>query len=203
MIETTAVNQTLHIYTRVSTVAQADHGTSLESQRDLGLKKAEELGFQHKIWNEGGRSSHHEDIAQRPELNALYFAIKNGEVKHLWIYDQSRLSRNDQVASIFRYECNKQQVTLYTKDGMFDLSSPTDSFLKKLLDAVAEFDNATRTERTRLGKLNRVRNGMWHGGPAPFGYKLDNRKLVVVEDEAKWVRRIFKEVIDGNSAICQ
>ena len=201
MIETTAVNQTLHIYTRVSTVAQADHGTSLESQRDLGLKKAEELGCQHKIWNEGGRSSHHEDIAQRPELNALYFAIKNGEVKHLWIYDQSRLSRNDQVASIFRYECNKQQVTLYTKDGMFDLSSPTDSFLKKLLDAVAEFDNATRTERTRLGKLNRVRNGMWHGGPAPFGYKLDNRKLVVVEDEAKWVRRIFKEVIDGNSAI--
>jgi len=192
--------KTLHIYTRVSTIAQAEHGTSLDSQRELGIKKAKELGFDYKVWNEGGRSSHHEDIAQRPQLNSLYLAIKRGEVKHLWIYDQSRLSRNDQVASVFRYECNKNEVTLYTKDGVFDLSSPTDKFLKQLLDAVAEFDNVTRTERTRLGKLNRVRNGMWHGGPPPYGYTLEDKKLVVNEDEAKWVRRIFKEISQDSSA---
>jgi len=194
------ISKTLHIYTRVSTIAQAEHGTSLDSQRELGLKKAKELGFDYKVWNEGGRSSHHEDIAQRPQLNSLYLAIKRGEVKHLWIYDQSRLSRNDQVASVFRYECNKNEVTLYTKDGVFDLSSPTDKFLKQLLDAVAEFDNVTRTERTRLGKLNRVRNGMWHGGPPPYGYTLIDKKLVVNEDEAKWVRRIFKEISQDSSA---
>ena len=196
----TDISKTLHIYTRVSTIAQAEHGTSLDSQRELGIKKANELGFEYKVWNEGGRSSHHEDIAQRPELNSLYLAIKRGEVKHLWIYDQSRLSRNDQVASVFRYECNKNEVTLYTKDGVFDLSSPTDKFLKQLLDAVAEFDNVTRTERTRLGKLNRVRSGMWHGGPPPYGYTLVDKKLVVNEDEAKWVKRIFKEVSQDCSA---
>lgn len=200
MAHLSEISKTLHIYTRVSTIAQAEHGTSLDSQRDLGIKKANELGFSYKVWNEGGRSSHHEDIAQRPELFALYSSIKRGEVKHLWIYDQSRLSRNDQVASVFRYECNKNEVTLYTKDGVFDLSSPTDKFLKQLLDAVAEFDNATRTERTRLGKLARVRNGMWHGGPPPFGYSLENKKLVVNEKEAKWVRRIFKVVSKDKSA---
>ena len=200
MNELTENIKTLHIYTRVSTIAQAEHGTSLDSQRELGIKKANELGFAFKVWNEGGRSSHHEDIAQRPELNSLYLAIKRGEVKHLWIYDQSRLSRNDQVASVFRYECNKNEVTLYTKDGVFDLSSPTDKFLKQLLDAVAEFDNVTRTERTRLGKLNRVRSGMWHGGPPPYGYTLEDKKLVVNEEEAKWVKRIFKEVSQDSSA---
>ena len=200
MAHLSEISKTLHIYTRVSTIAQAEHGTSLDSQRDLGIKKANELGFSYKVWNEGGRSSHHEDIAQRPELFALYSSIKRGEVKHLWIYDQSRLSRNDQVASVFRYECNKNEVTLYTKDGVFDLSSPTDKFLKQLLDAVAEFDNVTRTERTRLGKLSRVRNGVWHGGPPPFGYSLENKKLVVNEKEAKWVRRIFKEVSKDKSA---
>ncbi len=193
--------QMLHIYVRVSTQAQQDQGTSLDSQRELGVKKAEELGFEWKLWDEGGRSSHHEDIAQRPVLHELYQAIRHGEVKHLWVYDQSRISRNDQVASIFRYECNKKGVTLYTKDGVFDLSNATDKLLKQLLDAVAEFDNATRAERTRLGKINRVRNGMWHGGPPPFGYKLVQHKLVVEESEAKWVRRIFDEVIKGSSAI--
>jgi DNA invertase Pin-like site-specific DNA recombinase len=127
-------------------------------------------------------------------------SMKAGQVKHLWVYDQSRLSRNDNVASVFRYECNKQGVTLYTKDGQFDLSSPQDKFLKQLLDAVAEFDNVTRAERTRLGKLNRVRSGSWHGGPPPFGYMLENRKLVIVEEEAKWVRRIFQEVVKGGAA---
>lgn len=191
----------LHIYVRVSTQAQQDQGTSLDSQRELGVKKAEELGFEWKLWDEGGRSSHHEDIAQRPVLHELFQSIRHGEVKYLWVYDQSRISRNDQVASIFRYECNKKEVTLYTKDGVFDLSNATDKLLKQLLDAVAEFDNATRAERTRLGKINRVRNGMWHGGPPPFGYKLIEHRLVIEESESKWVKRIFDEVIKGSSAI--
>jgi DNA invertase Pin-like site-specific DNA recombinase len=199
--EPTDTSKTLHIYTRVSTAVQAEQGTSLESQRDLGIEKAKQLGFEYKVWDEGGRSSHHDDIAQRPQLNALYLAIKKGDVKHLWIYDQSRLSRNDKVASVFRYECNKKGVTLYTKDGFFDLSSPTDMLMKQLLDAVAEFDNSTRSERTRLGKINRVRSGMWHGGPPPFGYTIDKKRLAINEDEAKWVKRIFDEVHKGTSTV--
>lgn len=190
---------TLHIYTRVSSIAQAEHGSSLRTQLELGVTKAKELGFDHQHWNEGGKSSHHEDIADRPVLASLYTAIKAGQVKHLWIYDQSRLSRNDQVASIFRYECNKQGVTLYTKDGQFDLSSPQDMLLKQMLDALAEFDNTTRAERTRLGKLNRVRSGYWHGGPPPFGYRLKERKLVVDEVEGKWVKRMFALSSAGTS----
>lgn len=189
----------LHIYTRVSALVQAEQGTSLQSQLELGVKKAGELGFTYEHWGEGGKSSHHEDIAARPVLASLFAAIKSDRVKHLWVYDQSRLSNNDQVASIFRYECSKQGVTLYTKDGQFDLSSPQDKFLKQLLDAVAEFNNTTRAERTRLGKLNRVRSGHWHGGPPPYGYQLNDRKLVIDPIEAQWVKRMFELSASGAS----
>jgi DNA invertase Pin-like site-specific DNA recombinase len=57
----------LHIYIRVSTLAQADKGTSLESQQQLGIKRAKELKFDYEIWNEGGKSSHHEEIQGRPK----------------------------------------------------------------------------------------------------------------------------------------
>jgi DNA invertase Pin-like site-specific DNA recombinase len=190
-------NKTLHIYTRVSTVTQADKGTSLDSQQQLGLKKAKELKFDHEIWNEGGKSSHHDDIQGRPKLYELFQAIKAGDVKHIWVYDQSRLSRNDQVASILRYEFNKQGVTLYTKDGKFDLSSPSDKLLKQMLDAVAEFENSVRAERSRIGKLMKVKAGFWHGGPPPFGYDLVNGKLVEKKDESKWVKLIFKQALKG------
>jgi len=192
-------NDTLHIYTRVSTVTQADKGTSLDSQQQLGIKKAKELKFNFEVWNEGGKSSHHEDIQGRPKLYELYQAIKAGEVKHLWVYDQSRLSRNDQVASILRYEFNKQGVTLYTKDGKFDLSSPSDKLLKQMLDAVAEFENSVRAERSRIGKLIKVKSGFWHGGPPPYGYQLIHGKLIENKSESKWVKFIFKQALKGIS----
>ena len=191
--------QTLHIYTRVSTAAQRDDGTSLQTQLEQGTARAKQLGLKTRHWDEGGKSSHHEDLAARPTLAALYEAIKDGEVKHLFVYDQSRLSRNDNVSSIFRYECNKQGVTLYTKDGHLDLSNPQDKFLKQILDGLSEFDNAIRAERTRLGKLNRARSGGWHGGPPPFGYKLVNRRLAIEPKESKWVKRIFSEAFKGRS----
>jgi len=190
---------TLHIYTRVSTVAQADKGTSLESQLQIGTKRAKLLKFTVEHWNEGGRSSHHDDIQGRPKLYELFQAIKAGEVKHLWIYDQSRLSRNDQVASILRYEFNKQGVTLYTKDGQFDLSSPSDKLLKQMLDAVAEFENSVRAERSRIGKLMKVKGGFWHGGVPPFGYEINQGKLSENKTESKWVKFIFKQALKGSS----
>jgi len=193
--------KTLHIYTRVSSVAQADKGTSLDTQLQWGIKRAKQLKFGHRHWDEGGKSSHHEDIQGREKLFQLYQAIIAGDIKHLWIYDQSRLSRNDQVASLFRYECNKQGVTLYTKDGQLDLSNPSDMFLKQIFDAVAGLDNATRAERTRLGKLNRVAQGFWNGGPPPFGYKIVEKKLALEKTEAAWIKKIFAMSLKGVSTL--
>jgi len=194
-------SKTLHIYSRVSSLAQANEGTSLDTQQQLGVKKAKQLKFGSRLWDEGGKSSHHEDINGRPVLLKLYEAMKRGEIKHLWVYDQSRLSRNDQVASIFRYECNKQGVTLYTKDGQFDLSNPQDKLMKVILDGMGEFENSIRAERTRLGKLNRAREGYWFGGPPPFGYKVIDKKLVLNKDESVWIKKIFTETLKGTTTL--
>ena len=191
--------ETLHIYTRVSTERQKTDGTSLETQLELGTKRSQDLHFMLKHWNEGGASSHHESLDARPVLSELLSEINAEQIKHLWVYDQSRLSRNDFVASAIRYACQKHGVTLYTKDGVFDLSNPSDMLLKQIMDAMAGHENSVRMERSRLGKLNKVRMGLWHGGPPPYGYTIVDRKLAVIENESKWVKRIFKEIIKKTS----
>jgi DNA invertase Pin-like site-specific DNA recombinase len=189
----------LHIYTRVSTAAQEDKGTSLDSQDKLGRDRAKALGFVAKLWNEGGKSSNHEEISGRPVLQALVNDIISGDVKHIFVYDQSRLSRNDNVASAIRYQCKKHGVTLYTRDGQYDLTNASDNFLKQVLDAMAEFDNAGRAERTRLGKLQRVKQNQWHGGSPVFGYKLESKKLVVERSESAKVKEMFQRYASGDS----
>ncbi len=199
LVSTDSLQETLHIYTRVSTLKQKEEGTSLETQLELGTKRAKELGFNLKHWEEGGASSHHEDLLNRPVLSELVEEIKASRVKHVWVYDASRLSRNDVVASLIRYHCEKNDVALYTKDGVYKLSNPTEMLQRQMLDAFAQHENATRMERTRLGKLNRVKVGKWHGGPATFGYEIKDGRLAINEEEAKWVREIFKAVIKKTS----
>ena len=72
---------------------------------------------------------------------------------------------NDKTQFIIKNAIIKHGVILYTKDRTYDLNNPTDKLMKSLLDAFAEYDYAIRAERTRLGKLNKVRNGGWYGGP--------------------------------------
>ncbi len=165
----------------------------------MGTKRAKELGFSSKLWNEGAKSSHHEDISARPVLSSLLTEIREGKVKHLWVIENSRLSRNDMVASTIRYEMNKQGVMLYTKDGQYDLNNPTDSFTRQILDATSQLENALRAERSRLGKLQKARQGYWHGGHPPFGYKIEKKKLAVDRDESKWIKYIFGSYADNKS----
>ena len=88
------MQETLHIYTRVSTAAQED-GASLDTQKDIGITKSKELGMTHKVWNEGSASSHHEDLLNRPVLSQLLGEIESGSIKHLFVFNNDRLSRND------------------------------------------------------------------------------------------------------------
>jgi DNA invertase Pin-like site-specific DNA recombinase len=192
------MNNVLHIYTRVSSAAQED-GTSLETQKDLGIKKSKDLGMAYKIWNEGAASSHDENLANRPKINELLVDVENGNIKHLFVYNNDRLSRNDKTQFIIKNAITKHGVILYTKDGTYDLNNPTDKLFKQLLDALAEYENALRSERTRLGKLNKVRQGGWHGAPAPYGYEIINGKLSVHKNESVAVKNIFSWFNSGNS----
>lgn len=189
----------LHIYTRVSTRVQDVDGTSLDTQKELGISKSEELDFKYKVWNEGGASSHHEDLHNRPVLTQLMSEVENGKVSNLFVYNNDRLSRNDITQQTIKIALQRNNVILYTKDGKFDLANPSDKLFKTLLDGIAEYDNALRAERSRLGKISKIKQGFWYGAPPPFGYVIKEKKLVPDPLESKWVQEIFKMTLSRKS----
>ena len=142
------MKETLHIYCRVSTKVQ-EEGASLDVQRDEGKKKAKDLGMKAKVWNEGAASSHHEDLLNRPKLMELMNEIENGSAKHLFVFNNDRLSRNDITQQTIKLALQRSDAILYTKDGQFDLSNPSDRLFKTILDGIASYDNALRAERSR------------------------------------------------------
>ena len=118
------MTDTLHIYTRVSTRVQDEEGTSLTTQKELGIAKSKELKMGHKVWNEGTASSHHEDFLNRPVLSQLLGEIESGSIKHLFVFNNDKLSRNDITQQTIKIALQRHDVVLYTKDGRFDLQQP-------------------------------------------------------------------------------
>ena len=195
------MTDTLHIYARVSTRVQDEEGTSLTTQKELGIVKSAELKMNNKVWNEGAASSHHEDLLNRPVLSQLLGEIESNSIKHLFVFNNDRLSRNNITQQTIKIALQRHDVVLYTKDGRFDLNNPQDKLFKGLLDGIAEYDNAVRVERSRLGKPARVKQGFWYGAPPPYGYKLVDKKLAIHPEESKWVKQMFKWCLAGKSNI--
>ena len=190
---------TLHIYTRVSSDRQEEEGTSLEEQKKLGLRTAESRSMKPVVWEEGSASSHHEGFTKRPQFLKVLDGVRNGQVKHLFVADLSRLSRNKQNSSLIEWELANHKVSLHTPAGRYELGDPQSDFLFGMLNLVSSYDNRLRMEKFRLGRFNKVSQGYWHGGPPPFGYSIVEKKLVVNDDESKWVRFIFEKYAEGVS----
>ena len=193
------MSDTLHIYTRVSTEVQEEQGTSLDSQIELGIDRSKRLGMKNRIWNEGSQSSSKDDLSNRPVLTELLQEIQDGNVKHLYVWNTDRLSRNLETWGLIRILLIKNEVHLHTPTGEMILSDPQTNLMLGIMSEFSQYDNLIRAERFRLGKLQRIREGGWKGGPAPYGYTLIDSRLVVQPDESKWVIKIHEWYRDGYS----
>lgn len=190
-------NPVLHIYVRVSTSTQEDEGTSISTQIEAGKERAKRLGYKYKVWNEGGQSSSGDDLSNRPQLMEILRGIDDGEIEHLYVWNTDRLSRNLTTWGMIRLQLIKGNVKLHTPTGMQNLSDPQTNLMIGILGEIAQYDNKLRTERFRLGKLSRIRQGFWMGGPPPYGYRLEDHRLVQNPDETKWIEYIFTAYSNG------
>jgi hypothetical protein len=181
----------------VSSLIQKEEGTSLENQKQLGIKKAEELGFESRLWNEGGQSSFYDDLNNRPVLVGLLTLIESGVVKHLFVYNTDRLSRNQQTWAVIRYKLLAHGVTLHTASGQMNLKNPVDDLMLGILSEISQYDNRIRAERSRLGRFHKVQQGNWKGGSPPFGYLLKDRQLNIDPFESTWIKKIYDWYLHG------
>ncbi|RJT25588.1 hypothetical protein D5I55_09315 [Chakrabartia godavariana] len=182
----------LHIYLRVSSDAQEADGYGLEIQRKGGLAAAKQYGLEPILHEEGSASSFNETLDNRPVIRNLMLMVADGAVKHLYVYNMDRLSRNEQTAAAIRFNLQKNKVKVYHNSGVVDLESPSDKLLYGILAQLSVYDNEMRLDRLRKGRLESVRNGRWHGGRPPFGYSLAGGYLIENKDESEWVRKIYR-----------
>ena len=66
---------------------------------------------------------------------------------------------------------------------------------------MSQYDNKIRTERSRIDKIEKVKNNFFRGGAPPFGYRIYNVqggvKLVIDEYESNYVKMVYEMYLSG------
>lgn len=65
---------------------------------------------------------------------------------------------------------------------------------------LAEYYSAELSQKVMRGMYENRKKGLFCGGQIPFGYRVENKRVVVDEDKAEIVRYIFKSYAEGKVA---
>lgn len=139
----------------------------------------------------------------RPSFLRLLEDMKNKKFSIVIAKSQSRLSRNKEhveylLSDLFA-EYNVRFIGVV--DGV-DTSFHSSKKARQINALINEWYSEDLSENIRAVYLRKMTAGDYLGAYAPFGYKkscLDKYKLVVDEDEAIWVKRIFEWYMNGES----
>jgi len=186
-------------YARVSTTEQASEGTSLDFQKSQLTGYCQLQGWTVvNSYVDGGYSGKNAD---RPGLQRLLTDAKLGLFDKMVVFKLDRLARNLSLLLEIEKTLKEHGITLISMKESVDTSTPTGKMAFSLFGVVSEWDRANIVERTRNGRLQRYKEGCWGGGKAPYGYSYDKktRKLIINESEARVVRRMYSEYVNGKS----
>jgi DNA invertase Pin-like site-specific DNA recombinase len=171
-------------------------GYSLEAQSN-GLKRYADREEMLVIdtYEDAGKSG--KSIEGRPAFKRMLNDISQGlEIDYILVYKLSRFGRNAaDILSSLEY-VQSYGVNLICIEEGIDSSMTAGRLLISVLSAVAEIERENIIEQTMNGRREKARQGGWNGGFAPYGYKLENNKLLIAEDEADVIRIIFDKFVN-------
>ena len=135
----------------------------------------------------------------RPALMSLINDIKEHKIDSVISYKIDRLTRSPKDFYNLIELFDNHKVNFISVTERFDTSTPSGRLLRNIMLTFAQFERELTSERTKDKMLQRAQKGMWNGGFIPFGYKAENKKLAINNNEAKIVQSIYEMYISGVS----
>ena len=137
----------------------------------------------------------------RPGFQALIAAVEAGEVDIVCVKDMSRFGRNYlKVGFYTEIMFPEKGVRFIAINNGVDSANPSENDFTPFLNIMNEWYAKDTSNKIRAIFRSRMQDGKRCSGAIPYGYKRDpedKNHLLIDEEAAKVVRRIFQMIIDG------
>ena len=173
----------LGIYARQS--VEKETSGSIDDQIKQGIAKAVELGISYEVYKDEGESAAFDTLKNRPSFERMLFDILEGQITDVFVYDESRLSRNKKTFHEIMERFVEFKVIVYTKiEGIIDYSNPEQELLsgiKNLFNVKYVKDTSNKIKGVLLNNAIAGKGG--GGATMAFGWTTDQNKYLVHDKE--------------------
>ena len=139
------------------------------------------------------------ELTHRDEFNRMYEDCADGKIDLILTKSVSRFARNtyDCVDAVRKLKTLGADV-IFEKENINTAKLNTEVELAAL-GSIAQEESMSLSKNVRMGIQFRMKNGTFKQSNLPYGYYMEDDEWKIREDQAKVVRIIFKEYIDGKS----
>jgi site-specific DNA recombinase len=190
------------IYTRKSSEEGLEQEfNSLQAQREacqafINSQRHEGWVCLPACYDDGGFSGATMD---RPALQQLLADITAGRVDTVVVYKIDRLTRSLADFAKIVEILDARGASFVSVTQQFNTTTSMGRLTLNVLLSFAQFEREVIGERIRDKIAASKKKGMWMGGVPPLGYRIEDRKLVVIDSEAETVRSIFRRYAELGS----
>ena len=186
------------VYTRKSSEEGLEQEfNSLHAQRDaceafIRSQRHEGWVCLPRAYDDGGFSG---GTLDRPALQRLLTDLAEGKVDVVVTYKIDRLTRSLSDFAKITEVFEARGVSFVSVTQQFNTTTSMGRLTLNVLLSFAQFEREVAGERIRDKIAASKKKGWWMGGMPPLGYRVEDRKLVVIPGEAETVRDIFRRYV--------
>jgi site-specific DNA recombinase len=174
------------IYTRISKDAEG-RKFGVKRQERLCEARSAELGIDVAArFSDNDISASTRSKRKRPDYERMLARARNGEFAYIVAYSSSRLTRRlaEFLELIELHDKHGVQIiTVNVERGQYDLSTAQGRGDAQRAASYDEQEAAITAERTKAAAEDRRQRGEFHGGPAPYGYRLVKETVLEVDPD--------------------
>ena len=186
-------------YIRVSTDKQADHGVSLDAQREKVRLYAELYGVELvRVEVDAGASA---KTLDRPALSRSLAALAAGEADALLVVKLDRLTRSVRDLGALVERSNREGWALLSVSEQLDTRTAAGRLVLNILASVSQWEREAIGERTATAMAHKAAQGEYTGGHAPYGWRLAASGELVAHDVEQSAIALAVSFRDGGASL--
>lgn len=136
-------------------------------------------------------------VKKRKKFLQMIDDAKSGYFDLIVTKEVSRFSRNLSDSIKYTQELLANDVGVYFQSNGINTYDPNSEFILNMMGSVAQEEVKRLSSRVKWGHKEAMKKGRVLGSNIITGYKKNDAKLVIVEEEAKKIRKIFKLYATG------
>ena len=178
-------------YIRVSTDGQiGEDKFGLEAQREqiIDYCRRNDMNILRWYSDEGESGADY-----RPGFDEIIYGdVENPPYEAVIVAKSDRVARDINVYFYYQGALLRKNIELISISEDFGQFGVFSNALKMFVLTCAQLERDNINKRMSAGRSVKSAKGGYSGGRAPFGYHVENRKLIVTPSEAEIVRDIFR-----------